>query len=463
VDENHASGATTELYNEVYRPQFHFSPKTNWTNDPNGLVYYKGEYHLFFQHNPFGLQWGNMTWGHAVSPDLVHWTQLDDALQPDRLGTMFSGSAVVDADNTAGFQSGGEKTIVAIYTAAGGTSKESEGQPFTQALAYSVDRGRTFKKYDKNPVLGHIAAENRDPKVVWHAPTKRWVMVLYIEGSDYALYASPDLKRWDHLQTFSIPGTSECPDFFEIPVDGDKKNTRWVAMSANGTCLIGGFDGQKFTSEGGPHLSDRGANFYAAQTYSDTPDGRRIQITWMNGGKYPDMQFNQQMSFPCELTLRTAKEGLRLFRNPVKEIEKLHGKAHHWKDLTLTPGVNPLSDLKGDLFDIQLELEPGDAKEIVLTLRGEVLRYDVAERKLSFLGRSGDLAPENGRVKLRVLLDRTSIEAFGDGGKLSMTSCFLPQPEDQSLSLSANGGSARIHSLTVYPLKSAWSHGKTHE
>jgi sucrose-6-phosphate hydrolase SacC (GH32 family) len=288
-------------------------------------------------------------------------------------------------------------------------------------------------------------------------------MALYLEGANFALYASPDLKHWEHLQTFAIPGVSECPDFFEIPVDGDKRNTRWVYVAANGTYLVGRFDGQRFTVESDPLPSDRGANFYAVQTYSDVPDGRRIQIAWMNGGKYPDMPFNQQMSFPCELTLRAFPEGLRLCRNPVREIEKLHEAPRHWKDLTLKPGDNPLSDLQGDLFDLQMEIEPGDAKEIVLTLRGEAVRYSVSEKKLSFLGRSGELEPEDGRVKLRVLLDRTSIEAFGNGGKLSMSSCFVPQPEDRNLSLSAEGGSARIHSLTVYPLKSAWSHQKSHE
>ena len=210
------------------------SPPRNWTNDPNGLVFYKGEYHLFFQHNPNGIDWGNMTWGHAVSPDLVHWKQLANAIEPDRLGTIFSGSAVVDWDNTAGFQKGDEKTIVAIYTAAGGTSDQSKGQPFTQCIAYSNDRGRTWTKYDKNPVLKHIVGGNRDPKVVWHAPTRRWIMALFLDGNEFAFFSSPDLKTWTQLQRMTIPNCAECPDFFEMPVDGKPELKKWVWTAANG-------------------------------------------------------------------------------------------------------------------------------------------------------------------------------------------------------------------------------------
>ena len=447
---------TDDLYNETYRPQFHFSAKKNWLNDPNGLVHYNGTYHLFFQYNPFGREWGNMTWGHAVSPDLVHWEQRPDALEPDRLGTIFSGSAVVDHENTAGFQKGQEKTIALIYTAAGGTSKESEGQRFTQALAYSADGGKTFHKYEKNPVLGHIVGENRDPKVIWHAPTRRWVMVLYLDGSDYGVFASPDLKTWERLQTLSIPGTIECPDLFELPVTGEPNETRWVVTAANGHYLIGRFDGKRFTQESGPHPSDLGANFFAVQTYSDVPDGRRIQVAWMRGGNYPGMPFNQQMSFPCVLTLHRTSEGLRLYRAPVREIEKLRLKPRRWENVTLRPGENPLSEVKGDLFDIEAELDPGDADEIIFTLRGEEVRYDAAEKRLSFLERSGELAPDAGRIRLRFLVDHTSIEAFGNGGRLSMTSAFLPPPDQKGLAVSSRGGTARIRSLTVYPLKSAW-------
>ncbi len=452
---------TAVLFDETYRPQFHFTPRRNWTNDPNGLVYYKGEYHLFFQHNPRGIVWGNMTWGHAMSLDLVHWAQIEDALEPDRMGTIFSGSAVVDWTNTAGFGSGAEdaeKPLVAIYTSAGGTSPESQGQPFTQSIAYSVDRGRTWKKYEKNPVLPHLVKENRDPKVVWHEPTKKWIMALFKDGDVYALFSSPDLKAWTHLQDISVPGCGECPDFFEMPVEGETGATRWVFTAANGHYLVGTFDGSKFASETGPHPSDRGAHFYAVQTYSDIPagDGRRIQIAWMNGGKYPGMPFNQQMSFPCELKLRRLPEGLRLSRTPVREIETLHGKEHAFADRVLKPGENPLAGIAGDLFEIRAEIEPGDASEVGIRVRGEAVRFAPEERQVSCLGRSAPLEPEAGRVRLQVLVDRTSIEVFGNDGRASLTSCFLPRAKEKGVEVYASGGAARIVSLTVWPLRSAW-------
>jgi len=445
-------------YRETYRPQFHFTARKNWLNDANGLVFYRGVYHMFFQHNPKSINWGNMTWGHAVSRDLVHWEQLPNAIEPDKLGTIFSGSAVVDWDNTAGFQTGSEKVIVAIYTSAGGTSPESKGQPFTQSIAYSNDGGRTLVKYEKNPVLKNVIKENRDPKVVWHAPTKRWIMALFKDGNVFGFFASSDLKSWTHLHDITVPNCGECPDFFEMPVDGNRNDTRWVWTAANGHYLIGRFDGQRFTTETGPHQVDWGANYYAVQTYSDIPetDGRRIQIAWMNGGRYPKMPFNQQMSFPCEMRLRRFPEGLRICRLPVREIETIHEKEHAWTDLTLKPGENPLDSIGGDLFDIRAEIELQDASAVQIRVRNQAIHYSVGEKKLTCLGRRAALEPMGRRIGLQILVDRTSIEVFGNEGKVSMTSCFLPKAKDRGLSLEALGGSVKVVSLKVFPLRSAW-------
>jgi fructan beta-fructosidase len=439
-----------KLYHESYRPQFHFSPKKNWTNDPNGLVFYKGEYHLFFQHNPTGINWGNMTWGHAVSPDLVHWTQLENAIHPDKLGTIYSGSAVVDWKNTAGLQTGAEKVIACLYTSA--------GTPFTQSLAYSNDRGRTWTKYEKNPVLKHILGENRDPKVFWHAPTRKWVMALYLADGKYILLGSRNLKEWTKLSDVPPFGADECPDIFELPVDGDAHNTRWVFWGGNNNYVIGSFDGTTFTKEAGPFCFEHGNNYYAAQSYSDIPreDGRRIQIAWMRGGRYPGMPFNQQMSFPSVLKLRTLSEGIRLCREPVKEIANIHAKRHYFQGLSLKPGVDPLQEISGDLFDICMEFEPGDAEEVALKIRGTPIVYDVKKKQVVFLGKTATLEPIRGKVKLQVLVDRPSIEVFGTDGCFSMSSCFLPAPGDKKLSLTARGGTARVRSLQVWELKSAW-------
>ena len=441
----------SKLYQEVYRPQFHFTAKKNWLNDPNGLVYYQGEYHLFFQHNPSGINWANtIVWGHAVSSDMVNWKQLANAIEPDELGAIWSGSGVVDWDNTAGFQSGKEAAMVNIYTSA--------GKPFTQSIAYSNDRGRTWRKYEKNPVLGHIIGTNRDPKVIWHASSKRWVMALYLDGNNYALFSSPNLKQWTRLCDIQLPGSSECPDIFELPVDGDTENSKWVFWGANGNYIIGTFDGRAFRRESEVLQSDGGADFYAAQTWSDVPtsDGRRLQITWMRDGKYPGMPFNQQMSFPCQLTLQTTGEGIRLYRQPIKEIKNIHKKEYYWNNQVLKPGENLLSDVQGELFHIQTEIEVESAAEFGFILHGESIRYTASNNELFCLGKSASLRPIQGKIKLEILLDRTSLEIFGNHGRISMSSCFLPDSRNRNLKIYSSGGSIRILSLKVYELGSIW-------
>ena len=279
------------------------------------------------------------------------------------------------------------------------------------------------------------------------------------KGQTSALFASPDLKSLDApIQTLTLPGCDECPDFFEMPIQDSPNERRWVFTAANGHYQAGTFDGQKFTPEGGVIQGDYGANFYAVQTYSDIPhaDGRRIQIAWMRGGEYPHMPFNQQMSFPCELTLHRTPDGLRLYRRPVREIAGLYEKGQQWHDLTLTSGDNPLHALSGELWDINAEIEVGTAKALRFRVRGEDVRYDVTAQTLTMLGRTAPLKRDGDRLTLRLLVDRTSLEAFGGGGQISMTSCFLPPADDQTLSLFADGGTAKIVSLTAHALHSAW-------
>ncbi len=439
------TGEAPGLYRERYRPQFHFTAKKNWLNDPNGLVFYKGEYHLFFQHNPKGIRWGNMTWGHAVSPDMVHWTQLEHALYPDSLGMCFSGSAVIDWNNTAGFKTGDEDVMVAVYT--------SHGRSEQQSLAYSNDRGRTWTKYEGNPVL---TDKDRDPKVMWHEPTKKWVMVLFRERG-ISFYSSPNLKKWTLMS--SLKGFHECPDMFELAVDGETENTRWVLHDGRPwNVLIGDFDGEKFVPEPGKMPLDRGKNFYAAQTFSDMPkrDGRRIQIAWLRGGKYPGMPFNQQMGFPCVLTLRTFPEGIRLCRQPVKEIEVLRTREHRFANVTLGPGENLLDGISGELFEVQAEIEPAGASGFGIRARGETVHYDFGKKQLTALGRTAPLAPIENRVKLHILVDRATLEVFGNDGKVSMSSCFLQDDPNRSLEVYATDGNVKVIGLTVYELKSAW-------
>ena len=445
-----------KFYNEKYRPQFHFTAKKNWLNDPNGLMFYKGEYHLFFQHNPSGINWGNMTWGHAISPDMVHWKQLENAIEPDELGTIYSGSGVVDLDNTAGFKTGDEAVMICIYTSAG--SHAPTPKPYTQSIAYSNDRGRTWDKYHGNPVISNIVGANRDPKVIWHKPTGKWIMALFLDANVYEIFSSPNLKEWTGLSLLNLPGAGECPDIFELAIDGDKNNTKWVFWGGNGNHFIGSFDGVRFKPESEVLRTEWGANCYAAQTWSDIPesDGRRIQIAWMSGGKYPDMPFNQQMSFPVELTLRTTPDGIRMFREPVKEIKNIHKSKLSWENQALSPNKNPLSDVSGELFHIQAEIEIGNAKELGFNIRGEKVQYNATEKQLSCLGKSARLDAVDGKIKLEILVDRSSIEVFGNDGRISLSSCFLPDQENARLSVYASDGGTNIVSMNVYELKSAW-------
>ena len=447
------------LYHESGRPQYHFTSRQNWLNDPNGLVYFAGEYHLFFQHNPLANNWGNMTWGHAVSTDLVSWNQLEDAISPDHLGTIFSGSAVIDHDNTAGFQTGTEPALVAVYTAAGGSSPESEGQPFTQCLAYSNDRGRTWTKYARNPILPHIVGENRDPKVIWYAPERFWVMALFLDGESFALFTSPNLKRWTRIQTLALPSSSECPDFFPITVEGSPDEERWVFVTANGHYLIGLFDGLEFTEIAGPFVMDFGSNFYAVQTFSDIPasDRRRIQIGWMAGGVYPEMPFNQQMTFPAALTLKETPQGLRVFRYPVTEISTLIEDSNYWRDLTVQPGENLLAEIKSDLLDITAEVHLDPETVFGFRFGDKEVRYSAREQTVSCLGRTALRESEAPTLHLRILVDRTSIEIFLDGGRSSLSFCMTP-PETQSPPVFfAEGTAVRVAVLDAHTLRSAWS------
>lgn len=437
------------LYREELRPQFHFSSRRGWNNDPNGLVYYAGEYHLFYQHNPYGWSWGNMHWGHAVSRDLVHWKELPIALYPDERGTMFSGSAVVDWHNTAGFQSGKEKALVCIFTAA--------GKPFTQGLAYSNDRGRTWTKYEKNPVLPHVLGENRDPKVIWYAPEKKWIMALYLDKHDYALFESRNLKSWQKVCDVAFPGTTECPEFFEIAVDGERRNTRWAFYGGNGRYLVGRFDGRTFTPEAGPHPLNFGNCFYASQTFNDIParDGRRLLIPWGQVA-LPGMPFNQMMGLPVELTLQTTGAGLRLAVNPVRELASLRTKTIKLKPQPLRPGTNPLADVQGELLDVEAEISLGTAKQITFNLRGELVTYDVLRKELKCLNKTATLEPVAGSIQLRLLVDRVAMDVFGNHGSLYLPMGKILDTENRKLGLTVEGGEAQLKSLRVHTLKSAW-------
>ena len=454
------------LYREKYRPQFHFSTLRGWINDPNGLVYYKGEYHMYYQHNPVAIPWGNMTWGHAVSKDLVRWKELPKVLFPNPTGTCFSGAAFIDHKNQLGKKSGQEDVLVAFYLRT----------RIGLCLAYSNDRGRTMTDYEGNPVLTHAGARIDTPRPFWYEPTKRWIAPTYDHFKDekgkklraVGFYSSRDLKTWKFESRVEQKKWGDelcgCVDFFQLPVDGDPKSRKWVMVLIDGSYIVGTFDGHKFyTLAGKPAVTEDRVkslvifgNFYATQTWHDMPQDRRVQITWMRGGRYPGMPFNQQFTIPVELTLHSTDDGPRMRMNPVKELDTLRAKTHEWKDLTLKAGANPLAGIKGDLFDVEVEFKPAADTETVFDLRGEKVVYSAKNRTLSCGNIRTPLGSLTGSIYLRILLDRTSIEVFGNNGRVYIPRCIVPKDDNRSLSASCGKGEVKARFLRVHELRSAW-------
>jgi fructan beta-fructosidase len=434
------------LYNEPLRQQIHFSTRRGWINDPNGLVYYDGEYHLFYQHNPYGWGHGNMHWGHAISSDLVHWEEVSIALYPYQYNDWaFSGSAIIDTANTAGFKTGDVDVMIAAYTSTG------RGE----ALAFSNDRGRTFTDYVGNPVVKH---RGRDPKIIWYAPGNCWVMAVYHEEDEkrwIAFYKSENLKEWAYQS--KIEGYFECPEIFELSVDNDPFQTKWVLYAADGAYSIGTFNGKIFIPDGEKHKFNYGNCFYASQTFNNIPesDGRRIQIGWGRTAT-PNMPFNQCMLFPVELTLKSVKNDIIMFAEPVKEVENLHGEKWEWNNTSVEPEDNLFKDLTGELFHIIGELAVDGESTFEFMVHGTVIRYDSRENTLSCLDNQIKLMPQNGKIYLEILVDRNTVEIFCNHGLF-----YMPIVRDISkpygIGFYNKGGLVKINSLKVFELKSIWN------
>ncbi len=462
IAQNDKMAQEDTVYKEKCRPQFHFSTRTGWINDPNGLVYYKGLWHLFFQHNPYSTDWGNMTWGHATSPDLMHWTEHPAAIQPDQLGTIFSGSGVVDWNNSSGFQKGDDKPLAFFYTYQGPSARF--GKPITQGLAYSTDGGKTFVKYEKNPIIPHIIGGNRDPKVIWHEESKQWILALYMDGEDYSLFGSKNLKEWEMLCEIKNLGCSECPDFFPLAIDGDKNNVKWVFWGGNGKYLIGSFDGKDFKRESEPRTNKYGGNDYAAMTFSDAPDGRRIQLSWMNtwgdSSVFRGMPFNHQFTVPRELTLRTNPQGkVQLYMEPVKELKSLRGKMSDVSKLDVKGGEEILIPNENELFDMKSEFSLGGAKKLILDIVGRKVEFDAVEKWIALDGIRAPLDLDGKNLKLRVVVDRTSIEIFAQDGEVQICKVFRPRNDmaHKGVSVSSEGGNATVESAKIWEMKPAWN------
>ncbi|OQW33020.1 MAG: hypothetical protein A4E19_06635 [Nitrospira sp. SG-bin1] len=474
------------------RPAYHFTPPANWMNDPNGLVYVDGEYHLFYQHNPNQLAWGSIHWGHAVSADLIHWSDLPAALVPDPvLGMPFSGSAVVDGERVSGLC--GYKTaecVLAVFT--------HHGQAQVQSVAVSHDRARTFTQYSSNPVLPNPGLiDFRDPKVFFHKATERWIMVL-AAGDRVMLYSSVNLTAWSHLSTIGpnrLLGSDllECPDMFELPVSNEPGVSRWVLKIDNNPggryggsgsrYLVGDFDGRHFTPLTSAQWVDFGADFYAAQSFSNLPttDRRHIWLAWMNNWAYarllPTGSWRGAMTVPREVGLiRTEESGYLLTQRPVIELQNLREaapKVDLADRMMEAPGI-PLDELVGDALEIDMTFAPGTAREIGLVVRrGSAeqtkVGYDAVQGTLfvdrsrsgfSLLNQSFPARHETslgldptGLVRLTVLLDRSSVEVFSGDGRAVITDVVLASPTSLESLLYVEGGSAHLRSLRAWVLR----------
>ncbi len=434
-------------YDEPYRGQFHFSPPGMWMDVIDGVWYDDGTYHLTYQAVPSGFVQGqDEHWGHATSPDLVHWTPRPFALSPgvNVNGEAWAGSVVVDTANTSGLTSGSGPVYVAVYTATGiGTS-----------LAYSNDRGQTWQAYADNPLAIGDAnyRNNRDPVVTWHAPSRRWVCTYWEHGITF--YTSPDLVTWTRGGNFNWGQL--VPDFYELAIDDDPKQTRWVLADASGAYFTGQFDGQAFTPDpGGPYAMDVGPSFFAARTsFRPTfPNQRAVQIAWMKDNGVASAPARGNATFPAELELKTFPEGVRLTRTPIAEIRQLYANQRHFEAQSLGGGKNLLAGIESKTFDLEVVVDAAttSASKLRLQIANKSIDYDFKAQTL--LGKP--LPPLDGHVTLRVLVDWGQLEVFGNEGELSYTESFGFTPGDATLALTADAPLTLI-SADFRELKRAW-------
>lgn len=472
---------------ETYRPVYHHTPVYGWMNDPNGMFYKDGVYHLYFQYNPYGSMWGNMTWGHSTSTDLTHWTYEGTAIVPDAWGAIFSGSCVVDKDNTAGF---GKGAVVAFYTSAKSTPW---GDIQSQSMAYSLDNGKTFIKYEHNPILTSTERDFRDPKVFWYAPGKHWVMMLAV-GQEMQIYSSGNLKEWKKESSFGAMqgahgGVWECPDLVEVAVEGSKEK-KWVLIcnlnpggpfgGSAAQYFVGSFDGKKFVNESPTQTKwlDWGKDNYATVTWSNAPAGRCIALGWMSNWQYannvPTTQYRSANTLARDLTLYRAGGELYLKSKPSPEIKK--ARAEEKKISTFEVKGNYevaslLADNKG-AYEIEMTIENKGTSKIDFSLMNEkgekvAMYYDVVRKQFvmdrsasGIVGFSRDfpavtVAPvrNTDQIHLRLFIDRSSVEAFGEDGGYVMTNLVFPAEPYNRMVFSSDKGSYIVKSMNVYRLQ----------
>lgn len=481
------SGSFDMANKESFRPVYHHTPAYGWMNDPNGMFYKDGLYHLYFQYNPYGSVWGNMHWGHSTSTDLMHWKFEGCAIVPDAWGAIFSGSCVVDHENTAGF---GKEAVVAFYTSAKSTPW---GDIQMQSMAYSLDNGKTFTKYEGNPILTSSEKDFRDPKVFWYAPGKHWVMILAV-GQHMEIYSSVNLKEWKKESEFgamqgSHGGVWECPDLVEIPVEGTREK-KWVLIcnlnpggpfgGSAAQYFVGSFDGKKFVNESPTQTKwmDWGKDNYATVTWNNAPDGRCIALGWMSNWQYannvPTRQYRSANTLARDLTLYREGQELYLKSTPSVEVKKARGKKVSIPSFKVSEKhemVNLFEEKQG-AYEVEIVIQNAGASKIAFCLlndKGEkVSMYYDLNRKQFVMDRSESgtvdfskdfpavtVAPANvdKELTLRLFVDRSSIEAFGEDGKFVMTNLVFPSQPYVKMCFEADKNGYAVKSLNVYKLQ----------
>ncbi|MEM8847279.1 MAG: glycoside hydrolase family 32 protein [Bacteroidota bacterium] len=482
-------------YSEMYRPQYHFSPEEKWMNDPNGLVYHDSIYHLFYQYYPDDIVWGPMHWGHAISTDMMHWEHKPIALYPDEHGLIFSGSAVVDTNNTSGFAQNGETPLVAMFTYHLMEGEKAGRNDFqTQGIAYSLDNGETWEKYEGNPVIGNSGIKDfRDPKVFWHGESEQWIMVL-VAGNHAKFYSSPNLKDWKYLSDFgkgqgAHGGVWECPDLFALPVEGTEEQ-KWVLIisinpgapnGGSGTqYFVGEFDGKRFTSDQRePKWLDYGTDNYAGVTYNNTPNGERIFIAWMSNWDYardtPTEKWRSAMTLPRNLGLRKADEDLFLVNSPLETVENLAKSVLAREDAILPNQEKTLyldgleqSHIKFNTsskdFKISIKNALGEVVNLVMDSKAQSLLLDrMKSGKVNFQSEFGNKkhhAPidelSNDTYEVSIFLDWSSIEVFVDGGLYTMTDQIFPTEPYGELKIENLDSEYPIQDLVISGMQSVW-------
>lgn len=481
------SGSFDMANKESFRPVYHHTPAYGWMNDPNGMFYKDGVYHLYFQYNPYGSVWGNMHWGHSTSTDLMHWKFEGGAIVPDAWGAIFSGSCVVDHENTAGF---GKEAVVAFYTSAKSTPW---GDIQMQSMAYSLDNGKTFTKYEGNPILTSSEKDFRDPKVFWYAPGKHWVMILAV-GQHMEIYSSVNLKEWKKESEFGAMqgahgGVWECPDLVEIPVEGTREK-KWVLIcnlnpggpfgGSAAQYFVGSFDGKKFVNESPTQTKwmDWGKDNYATVTWNNAPDGRCIALGWMSNWQYannvPTRQYRSANTLARDLTLYREGQELYLKSTPSSEVKKARGKKVSIPSFKVSEKhemVNLFEEKQGS-YEVEIVIQNAGASKIAFCLlndKGEkVSMYYDLNRKQFVMDRSESgtvdfskdfpavtVAPANvdKELTLRLFVDRSSIEAFGEDGKFVMTNLVFPSQPYVKMCFEADKNGYAVKSLNVYKLQ----------